>query len=361
MAKRIFIVGDVHFGIRANNMDWFEITKSYFEDFFMPFLLSNHRQGDVVVFLGDIFDNRQSINLKFMTYATSLFYRIGQILETHIIVGNHDVYYKNTNDVSSLDGFSFIPNVHVYKQPQVVNLGKPCLMLPWCSNPEQEQQYLSEYKGRAEYVFSHSEMRDLMLNKKVKQEHGTPLKSFSDYTRVYSGHIHYSQRKKNIVMVGNAYPMTRSDSDNKKGIYILEPETGAEQFIENTHSPKFVKLHLNKLLETPISEIKSVMQNNFVDLYIPSDIPIKYNLSGFMTMVQTVARKIEPNIYDEKTYIDIENISDEIQNGYKNFNIINLCIKYVESMNLDEDTKQKMHDEIKKLYIDCTNNYKNED
>lgn len=158
-------------------------------------------------------------------------------------------------------------------------------------------------------------------------------------------------------MAGNAYQMTRSDSDNTKGFYILDFETGEEKFIENTHSPKFVKLHLNKMLEMPISHIKKLMQNNFVDIYIPSEVTIKYNLSGFMAMVQTVARKIEPNIYDEKTYIDVENINEEIQNGYKNFNVVNLCTKYIESMNIDEDIKNRMNSEVQRLYVECSNNY----
>ena len=358
MAKRIFILGDVHIGIRANSMEWFEITKSYFEDFFIPMLKEHVKPGDVLVQLGDMFDNRQSVNLKFNNYAIDLFTRIGQIIETHIIVGNHDIYFKNSNDVSSLDSFKFIPNVHVYKEPRLLDFGKAkCLMLPWCSTPKQETEILNSFKNKADYVFSHSEMAGLMLNKKVKQEHGTSINSFSTYKRVYSGHIHYSQSNKNIVMVGNAYQMTRSDCDNVKGVYLLDLETGEHKFIENNFTPKFVKLNLIKIIDKTIDEIKDIMRNNFVDMYIASDIPVKYNLSSFMAMVQNEARKIEPNIYDEKTYIDIDNISEEIQNGYKNFNVVNLCNTFIDSMNVDKQNKDKLATEIAKLYNDCTNKY----
>ena len=362
MAKRAFILGDIHFGVRANSMEWFEITRSYFEDFFIPMLKQNYRKGDIFIQLGDVFDNRQSVNLKFNNYAVDLFYRIGQIIETHVIVGNHDIYFKNSNSVSSLDAFKFIPNIHIYKEPAVIDFDKAkCLMLPWCPTPEIETEYLIQFNKKADYVFSHSEMRGLMLNRKVKQDHGTDIDEFSHYKKVFSGHIHYSQVKNNIIMAGNAYQMTRSDGDNKKGVYILDFETGEHEFIENTHSPKFVKLNLSKILDTPIGEIKKMMHNNFVDLYIASDIPIKYNLSGFMAQVQSEARKIEPNIYDEKTYIDIENINEEIQNGYKNFNIINLCSKFVEGMNVDSDIKDRMNKQIMQLYTECINNYKTDE
>jgi hypothetical protein len=154
--------------------------------------------------------------------------------------------------------------------------------------------------------------------------------------------------------------MTRSDGDNQKGVFLLDFETGEHQFIENDYTPKFVKLNLTKIMDKTIDEIKDSMRNNFVDLYIASDIPIKYNLSGFMSMVQAEARKIEPNIYDEKTYIDIDSISEEVQNGYKNFNVINLCDKFIESMNIDDSDKQRLGLTINKLYTDCTNKYKAE-
>jgi hypothetical protein len=199
-----------------------------------------------------------------------------------------------------------------------------------------------------------------MFNKFVRIEEGLNYDDMDKFERVYSGHIHYAQRNKNVVMVGNAYQMTRSDGDNPKGVFLLDFETGEHQFIENDYTPKFVKLNLTKILDKTIDEIKDSMRNNFVDLYIASDIPIKYNLSGFMSMVQAEARKIEPNIYDEKTYIDIDSISEEIQNGYKNFNVINLCDKFIESMNIDDDDKKRLGLTINKLYTDCTNKYKAE-
>jgi DNA repair exonuclease SbcCD nuclease subunit len=325
-------------------------------------LKERSKSGDILIQLGDVFDNRQSLNIRVQYLAIKYFEIISKILPTYIIAGNHDCFNKSTNEISSLECLKFIPNIHIYKEPTVIDFGKAkCLMLPWCSSPEMEIEYLSNFNKKADYVFSHSEMRGLMLNRKVKQEHGTDIDEFSSYKKVYSGHIHYSQIKNNIIMAGNAYQMTRSDCDNKKGVYILDFEKNEHEFIENTHSPKFVKLNLSNILDIPIGKIKKMMHNNFVDLYIASDIPIKYNLSGFMAQVQSEARKIEPNIYDEKTYIDIENINEEIQNGYKNFNLINLCSKFVEGMNVDSDIKDKMNKQIMQLYNECINNYKTDE
>jgi hypothetical protein len=66
--KRIWIMGDVHFGVRAASMEWFEITKSYFENYFIPLLEKEYNEGDILIQVGDIFENRQIVNLKINSY-----------------------------------------------------------------------------------------------------------------------------------------------------------------------------------------------------------------------------------------------------------------------------------------------------
>lgn len=356
-AKRIWLMGDVHFGVRASSMEWFEITKSYFEDYFIPLLEKEYKEGDILVQLGDIFENRQIVNLKINSYVVDLFRRLGQILPVHVIAGNHDIYYKRTNDVTSLDSLRFIPNIHVYKEPSVIEIGpSKCLMMPWRNSPAQETETLKEFPD-ADYVFCHSEMQGVLLNAKVHQEHGTKITKFKNYKRVYSGHIHFSQVRSNVVMVGNAYQMTRSDMDNAKGIYILDLDSGEHSFYENKVTPEFRKINILKILEMNLSDFRKLINNNFVDLYIPSDFMIKYNVSQLINLVQDEAKRIEPNIYDEGTFIDIDEVTEEIQNGYKNFDIMNLCNNWINNLSTDDEFKQKAKEKIKQLYTISTSSY----
>ena len=64
-AKRVWILGDLHFGVRANSVEWLDIQKDFFENTFIPILKRDVRPGDVLVQVGDTFDNRQSININF--------------------------------------------------------------------------------------------------------------------------------------------------------------------------------------------------------------------------------------------------------------------------------------------------------
>jgi len=62
--KRIWILGDMHLGVRSNSMEWLNIQKDFYENEFIPTLKKNVKPGDILVQVGDAFDNRQSINLK---------------------------------------------------------------------------------------------------------------------------------------------------------------------------------------------------------------------------------------------------------------------------------------------------------
>jgi calcineurin-like phosphoesterase family protein len=68
-ANRVWVLGDLHFGVRANSIEWLDIQKDFFEEVFIPTLKKHVQPGDVLVQVGDTFDNRQSINIKVLNYA----------------------------------------------------------------------------------------------------------------------------------------------------------------------------------------------------------------------------------------------------------------------------------------------------
>lgn len=356
-SKRIFIVGDIHFGVRASNMEWFEITKSYFEDYLIPLIKKEYKEGDILIQVGDIFENRQVVNLKINSYVVNLFERLGKILPVITIAGNHDIYYKRTNEVTSLDVLKFIPNITAFKDPIKINIGnKDIHFMPWRHSSEQEAETLKEL-GKGDYLFCHSEMQGVLLNSKVKQQEGTTVNKFKNYKTVYSGHIHYAQQHGNVCMVGNAYQMTRSDIDNSKGVYLLDLEKEKHHFYENKVTPEFKKINIGRNLEMKLGDLRKIIKNNFVDLYVSSDIMIKYNMSNLLNLIQNDAKSIDPNIYDEDTFIDIDKIDEEIQSGYKNFDVQNLCNKWIDKLSLEDKYKKKAIAKIKSLYTISTSSY----
>ena len=356
--NRIWILGDMHLGIRANSMEWLDIQKDFYENQFIPTLKENVKPGDILVQVGDAFDNRQSINLKVLHYAIDLFERLGEILPTHVICGNHDIWAKKSNEVTSIDTLKWIPNVAIYKDCQEFKWGgRNILLMPWRRDTAHETETLAKYP-HTDIVFCHSEVRGIKLNSKVTNLHGTDTNSYDNYTAVYSGHIHYRQRKGCLRMVGVPYQLTRSDMNNDKGFDLVDLETMEETFFENKRSPKFVKSYLTNLYNVQLGEFKKEIENNFVDLFVPSHIATSNALSKFINKIQRIGRKIEPNIYEQDTFVDRDLYDiDEIEDLYKNYNILHLCTKYIDGMGKDDETKELIKDKIKKLHDLCAYNY----
>ena len=360
-ANRIWVLGDLHFGVRANSVEWLEIQKQFFEEVFIPTLTANVKPGDVLIQVGDTFDNRQSINIKVLNYAVNLFERLGKILPVHVICGNHDIWAKNSNDVTSIDSLKWIPNVQIYKEPKLLEWSnKKILMMPWRRDTEHETETLANFP-QAQIVFCHSEVKGIYLNAKVKNEHGTDSNVYEKYMRVYSGHIHYRQERNKLLMVGTPYQLTRSDANNEKGFDLVNLEDMSETFFVNDVSPKFIKYNILQLYDMPLGQFKNQIKNNFVDLFVPSKIATTNALSQLINKIQNISRKLEPNIYQEENYIDKDFYDiDEIEEMYKNYNILNLCNTYVEGLGSDEETKAKLKEKLKILYNQCAYNNGNE-
>lgn len=356
--NRIWILGDMHLGVRSNSMEWLEIQKDFFENQFIPTLKENVKEGDILVQVGDFFDNRQSINIKILHYAVDLAERLGEILPVHIICGNHDIWAKKSNEITSIDSLKWIPNVQIYKQPKQFNWGgRKVLLMPWRRDTEHEVETLSKYPD-VEIVFCHSEVRGIKLNSKVKNMHGVDSVSYNQYTAVYSGHIHYRQTKGKLRMVGTPYQLTRSDANNDKGFDLVDLENMQETFFKNDRSPKFLKYYLKELFNVSLGQFKSEIDNNFIDLFVPSDVASTNALSKLINEVQGIGRKIEPTIYDESTFIDKDMYDmDEIEDLYKNYNILHLCNMYIDGTTHDSETKDAIKEKIKALHDQCAYNY----
>jgi len=352
-AKRAIIISDTHLGARSNSVEWLDMMRSWFYEDFIPKVKEQYQPGDILIHCGDVFDNRQSVNLLVLHEGIRLFEELSKIFVDgiYVIAGNHDVMRKTTNDVSSLDCLKYIPNVNILKEPIVAKIGKvKCLFMPWRTNEEEEKLCIEDHKDAGlQYLFCHTNIRNLKFDNSRDVEEGLTLSELGDFRQVYSGHIHWGQKRGNVTMVGNPYQMTRSDAGNKKGWYILDFEKGKEQFIENQHSPKFVRVYLNKFLEKSIGELKGICENNRVDLYVPSSFLLKFQINPIIDILSPISKKLEIIPYEDDISNDEEMLFEE---SGESFNIFGLCEKYVRKMStVDESTKTKVLNKINSMYI----------
>lgn len=353
MSKRIWMISDTHLGCRSNSVLWLSIIEDYFFNFFIPLVKKEYREGDVLFHLGDVFDNRQSINLAAQHLGIRVFEELSTVFpEIHVIVGNHDIMKKNSNEITSVDCIKYVPNVTVHKEPKLLKIGNSkCLLMPWRKDSDHEKETLLEFKKqKPDYLFCHTETQGVQTSPNTKHLHegGNDLNVFKDFKKVYSGHIHYRQEKGNFVLVGNPYQMTRSDRGNTKGIYILDLDTNTHRFIPNDRSPMFIRYYINDLLDRRIGELESEIEGNFVDIQIPSNVLGKYNINRFLDILDGKAKSLEPKIYDEDNPIDYGEVDESDLKG--EVNLLKIADDFIANLNYDESLKDRLKHSILELY-----------
>jgi DNA repair exonuclease SbcCD nuclease subunit len=358
-AKRAIIISDTHLGARSNSVEWLDVMKDWFYQDFIPKVKENYRPGDILIHCGDVFDNRQSVNLLVLHEGICLFEELSKIFVDgiYVIAGNHDVMRKTTNDVSSLDTLKYIPNVNILKEPVIANFATTkALFMPWRTNDEEEKSCLKEFEAHTcNYLFCHTNIRNLRFDGSRTVDEGLNLSDIQSFQRVYSGHIHWGQHRGNVTMVGNPYQMTRSDAGNEKGWYITDLETGEETFFENNHSPKFVRVYLNKYLDRSIGELELLCKNNRVDLYVPSSYLLKYQINPIIDILSGITKKLEVIPFENDSLDE----GEEFDENAESFNIFGLCEKYVGRMaSLDDTSKERVLSKINNLYINIIKDVK---
>ena len=344
--KRCFLISDTHLGMRNNAVEWLEIVKDYFYNFFIPLLKKEGKEGDFVLHCGDVFDSRHSLGLFTLNLGVDIFEEIGKIMPVVIILGNHDIARKNTNDVNSLKAFKHIPNIHVYEEPAVIEVSnKKLLLMPWRASKQDEMDCISA--NPADFLFCHTDIAGLKFNKHTEVHDGLSLEFLNTFRKVYAGHIHFAQQKGNFRMLGNPYQMTRSDMGNAKGIWCFNIETEKETFYENTLSPKFMRLMFDKLLEMEIEDINKLIKNNFVDVLVDTKWSLNFPFSMFTEEING-HRKFEfiLRFSDENE----EDFLVENESSLEKIDILDLASKLISGTSHSEIIKSKLMDTLRNLY-----------
>ena len=266
---KIWFLADLHFGCRADNEIWLKDYSDYFYNVFIPLLKDKYEEGDIVCSLGDVFDNRNSIGINTINTVIDIFEKIAEICpDIRLIVGNHDIYNKSSNNITSLNILKYIKGVKIYYDPEVEVIGgKTILFHPWIENKEIQSKLLSKFNG--DYIFGHLDVFGVESNSKgikVKSSNAVNMSEFKA-AEVYAGHIHLRQDYKNIHYVGNPYAKVRGEG-NTKGITVLDIKTGKREFYENTYSPKFLKENIYELIDVTVGELRERWNNNYVDLHV---------------------------------------------------------------------------------------------
>jgi DNA repair exonuclease SbcCD nuclease subunit len=364
--RRIYVLGDLHLGIKNASIEWSEIQTQYLLNHFIESIDSDgfDPNTDILIQVGDWHHVRESTNVRIQNVSLQVARALTSKFKrgVHVIVGNHDVYYKDRTEVHSLNGMdSMFDNFHIYTQPKQLQInGKHnILMFPWIDSVEKFKSDINDFKS-AHYMFCHADIKGAALSKTIKLEHGVEYSDLKQFKKIYSGHIHIRQSKNNVIYVGTPYQMDRGDCGNTKGYYVLEvTESGFEErFIENTHSPKFVKFNIKDLLNLPLSEALSLVNNNFVDIYIDHAFASVFPVTKFIELLKEGGiRRLEFQPYSSDSILVDESNLNVSNYEYNIFDVLN---GYLKSRSLPVDKSELIHKRFKEIYDGLKNNKSNE-
>jgi DNA repair exonuclease SbcCD nuclease subunit len=320
--KRIFLLSDLHFGVRANSIEWLNNQESFFRNFYIPYLKENVKEGDILFILGDWFDNRQLLDILVMNTSIDIIIDLSEILPVYFLTGNHDIYKKYDTDVNSIVAFRYIPNVTIYEKPTIISNGtSTILILPWIGNKEMEENYVRANKSQ--YIFTHANISGFKYDngKDIKSLYATDFSKFKNIKKLFSGHIHKRQEIGNLIYIGSPYHTKRSDISNEKGLYLFEPDNNVYSFVPNAYSPIYQRILLENILELSLTDTIKLLNNNYTDIIVPDKYIHLFNLTKFIDILRDCNyKKIET--VGERKRIDDE-LSDAL-NGVETKDILTL-------------------------------------
>jgi calcineurin-like phosphoesterase family protein len=302
--SKIYLLADSHIGLGYPNKTdkWFKVHQEYFSDFLIPLLKSRVEPGDIIIHLGDLFDNRNVIPINLLNYGMDVVEEISKIAPFHIIVGNHDCWSKSSDEINTIRPFKWIPNVHIYDKTEQLEFNgiKLCLM-PYIEKRLDQINLINSNKD-CDYLFCHSDLNGCRMHLTSvghRNNDKIDVDDFKSFKRVFSGHIHIRQINTNFEFIGSNFQMDRNDYGDQKGITILDTETGETEFIPNLVSPEFKKVRVES--EEDIENLESLVgTKDYIDLYISNNLLVNN---------RKLRRKLEI-LLETNTFASIEYIDD---------------------------------------------------
>ena len=188
------LITDTHFGARNDSLVFSDFFQKFYKNIFFPTL--KERNIKSVIHLGDVVERRKFINFKTLNSMKDILFDPLEEMggDIKIIIGNHDIYYKNTLSVNSMNELTRgMSHVTVYDEPCEVSLtdDHKVVFLPWiCDDNEEQTKELIE-KTRTKVAFGHLHIQGAEHIKGSISFDGHSPKMFRAFQRIFSGHFHH--------------------------------------------------------------------------------------------------------------------------------------------------------------------------
>ena len=344
---KIALLTDTHFGARNDNLNFNDYFYDFYEGVFFPYLQQNNIQH--CIHLGDLMDRRKYVSYRILKDFRERFIRpfLHLEIDLHILVGNHDIYFRNTNDVNSLNELlgERYNNIHLYAEAQEVDFGGfPILMMPWINSQNEIYSFGMMDETKADTMMSHLEVSGFEMYGGHVSEVGHDKGEFRKFDTVFSGHFHKKSDDGQIYYLGTPYQMTWSDHGCPKGFHVFDTETRELTRIVNPNTI-FEKIYYDDTQEDYDNHNVEKYKNKYVKLIVVN----KNDLYKFDKFTDRLfkADSHEVKIIEDFTDLGADTVSDDIVENTQD--TMTLLGKYIDDLDVTLD-KNKLKGDISKLY-----------
>ena len=222
------ILNDTHCGIRNSSDIFIKYQEDFYTKVFFPYLLENDIKH--IVHLGDYYEHRRFINFKALnanrTHFLDKLREYGITMD--IVPGNHDVYYKNTNELNSLKELlgHYMNEVTIHMKPTVLEYdGLKLGLVPWI-NMENETE-INEFLTNctADVIGGHFELLGFDMLRGVPCTDGMTTDLLKRFEMVFSGHYHCKSNQDNVYYLGSQMEFFWNDAHDDKFFHTFDTET----------------------------------------------------------------------------------------------------------------------------------------
>lgn len=347
--SKFVIINDTHCGIRNSSEIFLDNANSFYNDVLFPYMLEHNITQ--ILHLGDVFDNRRFVNFKALHSFRHNFLAKLRTYGFHMDVfcGNHDTFWKSTNDLNSLKELlgHYMDEVRIINEPTEVKYGDVTWgLVPWIA-PDNEEQALEFLRTtKATHIGGHFELNGFEVMKGVEMQHGMETNFLERFDAVYSGHYHTKSSKNNIHYLGTQLEFFWNDAHDPKHFHIFDTETKALTAIQNPHT-LFKRIYYDDTKTDYLQYDLSDADNKFIKVVV-------INKSDLFTFDRFIDRLQSKRIHELKI---VENFNEFIGESVADSDVsledtTSLLNSYIDAIDTDLD-KARIKTQMHELFVEA--------
>ena len=270
ISGKVLVFTDLHIGLKGAQKNRLAICARVVKKI-IDYTVANGI--GTILFLGDWNHTRVSTENNALNVSYHLMQALAKVAKVYAILGNHDIYMKNSLDINSLVIFKDLANVVLVDKVMEASInGNKSLLIPWLGD-------LTAYdKESQDMLFGHFDISSKFLIKSyvadnaakgVSEELGKELSADKDLGlvgdlvgdfvdvakktgKIFSGHIHghkeFLSKGRWFSFVGSPYQQNLGELGCKCGFYVIDEANNAK-FVELEGIPKHVEVRVSQMLK----------------------------------------------------------------------------------------------------------------